>query len=286
MAAISRQELADAVESRAGLEPDKAWKAVEATLDVLVKRQVIAILAKDIALFSVTAPHAIRDLSDRPTVVSSLSQMVSAAVGLPNHTVEAVVRIFAEAGDPLRATTMGRMLNAIRTILVHAPDEVLRNAAAAPSDIDSLLTTLEAPEAIAARSEDPLLDAARARGIEARNFLLAAEGGPWTAEQVAKHLRITRQGVDRRRRANKLLAITSGRRGYLYPSWQFSREGVLPGFEDVLQRLAKHDAWSRMIFFLTPDARTSRKAPIRALRERQLKQVLLAAEAYGEHGAI
>lgn len=48
--------------------------------------------------------------------------------------------------------------------------------------------------------------AARARGIEARNFLLAAEGGPWTTEQVAKHLRITRQGVDRRRRANKLTA--------------------------------------------------------------------------------
>ena len=102
---------------------------------------------------------------------------------------------------------------------------------------------------------------------------------------VARHLGITRQGVDRRRRANKLLAVTFGKRGYIYPSWQFSQDGVLEGFESVMGGLSAHDSWSQVIFFLSPNARLQGRLPLQALRARAVDDVRAAAVAFGEHGA-
>jgi len=114
---------------------------------------------------------------------------------------------------------------------------------------------------------------------------LDAEGGAWTVDQVASHLGLSRQAVDKRRKAGKLLALTVGRRGYLYPLWQFARRGVLPGWEIILRELAAHDPWAQVIFMLSPSDRLGDQRPLDALRHGGVDEVKAAASAFGEHGA-
>lgn len=144
---------------------------------------------------------------------------------------------------------------------------------------------LEAPEMVEPSDPEQILAAACVRGLEARQQLLDAEGGAWTAERVASHLGVSRQSVDKRRKASKLLAITVGRRGYFYPSWQFVRHGVLSGWETILRALAANDSWAQVIFMLSPNDRLDAQRPLDALRHGKVEEVKVAASAFGEHGA-
>ena len=96
---------------------------------------------------------------------------------------------------------------------------------------------------------------------------------------------LTRQGVNRRRRAGVLLAIDVGRRGFRYPAWQFVRTGTLPGLERVLRALAGHDSWMQLAFMLDPNPRLNDTSPLAALRAGREDDVVAAAQALGEHGA-
>jgi hypothetical protein len=133
--------------------------------------------------------------------------------------------------------------------------------------------------------EDPLAEA-RLRGIEARRRLLEAEGGVLRAQDVAALLHISRQAAYKRYRAGRLLAVSCGRHGFVFPAWQFVPGGVLPGLEDVLDALAGFDPWMKLAFFLEANAATGGKTPLAALRKGNLKEVLRAAELHGEHGAV
>jgi hypothetical protein len=126
---------------------------------------------------------------------------------------------------------------------------------------------------------------ARAAGFEARGQLLRARGGSWSVKRVAAHLGLTRQAVDQRRRANKLIGPAVGRHGYRYPMWQFSGGGVVRGLEDVLAVLSPHDPWAQVIFMLSPSDRLDGAIPLDALREGQIEEVRNAAALFGEHGA-
>jgi hypothetical protein len=114
--------------------------------------------------------------------------------------------------------------------------------------------------------------------------LIDENGGALTATQTGALLGISRQMVDKRRHAGKLLAISTGRHGYRYPAWQFERSGVLSGLEDVLKALASHDGWIQIAFFVSKNERLG-GTPIEALRAGRLNAVLDAAAVYGEHGA-
>jgi hypothetical protein len=123
------------------------------------------------------------------------------------------------------------------------------------------------------------------RGREARKELLAAEGGVLSGAEVAEILGLSRQAVDKRRRAGRLLGLSTGRRGIAYPAWQFTEGGVLPGWEDVLADLTDHDPWMQLIFMLTPDMWLDEKVPLTELRRGNLARVQVAARMLGEHGA-
>lgn len=198
---------------------------------------------------------------------------------------EAVGRVLDESGVPLRAAFLARGLKALARLAPELADHELGEAVGASSDFTLLARALERPEAIAAlRHEDPLAEA-RLRGITMRERLLQAEGGTFTAEQVAKHLRMTRQAVDKRRRAGRLVAFSAGRRGYLYPVWQFGADGTLPGLEQALAQLAVRDPWMQAAFFLSSDPRLSDRSPLEMLREGKVEAVCRAARGYGEHSA-
>jgi len=195
------------------------------------------------------------------------------------------VRLTVEKETPLMRTLMIRAINAVLRFAELSEDSVVR-ATAAPSDLIVLLTALSSGElANDLRSVEPLAPAF-IRGIEAQRQLLDEHGGTLTAVQVAGILGISRQAVEKRRQARTLIALTTGRHGYRYPAWQFTKLGVpLPGLDDVLQALGPHDEWMQAVFFVGKNPRLGGQTPIEMLKNGELKLVLDAAQAYGDHGA-
>ena len=184
----------------------------------------------------------------------------------------------------------------MRTMMVRAISAVLEfaalseasvaNAAAAPTDLVVLLRALSSGELLDDLKRAEPLAPAFIRGIEAKRRLIDENGGALSADQVAENLGITRQAVDKRRRAGKLIGLTTVRHGYRYPAWQFSDSGTLPGLEDVLAVLAPHDEWMQTAFFVAQNPRLGYRTPIEMLKAGELRRVLSAAEVYGEHGAV
>jgi hypothetical protein len=133
-------------------------------------------------------------------------------------------------------------------------------------------------------STDPLAKA-RLRGVIAMRELLRGDGGSLTAKEVAERLGISRQAVDKRRKAGQLLALEPPKRGLHYPAWQFVDDGTLPGFAWVLDALRDHDAWAQARFFVSGNARLGGRRPVDLLRKGSLEPVLSAARMMGVHGA-
>jgi hypothetical protein len=194
------------------------------------------------------------------------------------------VRLTVESEAPLLRALLVRAINAVLRFTALS-ESAIANATEAPTDLVALLRALSSPELLDdLRQADPLAPAF-IRGIVATRRLINENGGALTVAQVTARLGVSRQMVDKRRHAGRLLAIATGRHGYRYPVWQFYDSGVLPGLEDVLKVLAPHDSWTQVAFFVSKNERLGSKTPIEALKAGKLDLVLDAAAAYGEHGA-
>jgi len=190
------------------------------------------------------------------------------------------------AGDePTLSAFMARGTLFLVNLARILPGDALARAAQARTSCEFLLEAVGASRTLGTLALGGPLAPALLRGIDARARLLATEGRPLGAVEVARLLGVTPQAVNKRRLANTLLALSTGKRGYLYPSWQLRDGAVLPGLEHVLRALRGHDAWMRLAFFLTGDARLDGRTPLAALRAGHGERVLGAARAYGEQGA-
>src|ERR1700680_1345723 len=176
------------------------------------------------------------------------------------------VRITVENEAPLVQTLMRRAINAVLRFAELSEASVVR-AAAAPNDLIVLVTALSSGELLdELKSFEPLAPAF-IRGIEAQRRLLEEYGGILTAQQAGEILGISRQSVDKRRRAHTLLPLTTGRHGYRYPAWQFTKFGaVLSGVEDVLQALGPHDEWMQAAFFASENPRLANRITVKVLK--------------------
>lgn len=208
----------------------------------------------------------------------------SAVHQAPEAVEEAVERVRQVSNEPVRAVFMARVLNALTRLARDVEPRVLGNAASESSDYAVLANVLMQPQAIEALREDDPLAEARLAGLHSRELLLRAEGGVVTADQAARLLAITRQAVDRRRRTGKIIGLTPGRRGYLYPVWQFSAGGVLPGLEDALGALEVYGPWMQTAWFINPNSRLDGETPLAMLRRGHTALVVEAARLYGEPG--
>jgi biotin operon repressor len=149
------------------------------------------------------------------------------------------------------------------------------------TDLEELVAVLGRPEILAdVRRRDPLA-AARLRSLRAKKQMLEAEGGVVSGRELAQALGITRQAVDKRRLAGKLIGIDLGKRGYAYPVWQIG----LNGMEAVLAELAELDPWTQALFMLSASSWLNGETPLAALRRGELDEVLNAARLYGEQTA-
>lgn len=196
----------------------------------------------------------------------------------------ALERIHRASTTPVRGIFLTRLANAVAWLAETLDEPEMGDVAAQRSDYGALLRALEAPEIVQALIADDPLAQARLSGLESKRFLLHAEGGAIAADEAARRLGLTRQGVDRRRRAGRLLGLTLGRRGYAYPLWQFAEMGTLPGLERVLAALGDLGPWSRVSWFISPNTRLDGASPLTRLRAGEVEAVVTAARAYGEQG--
>lgn len=183
-------------------------------------------------------------------------------------------------------TFYSRVLRAFRRLENDLSSTLIDEATAAPTDylvaVEALSSALETTQLIA---EDPLI-AAKFRGLKRKQQMLEAAGGALTSAQVSEVLGISRQAVDKRRASNQLLALTQGKRGYSYPSFQFEDGKTITGLEEVLGELRDLDPWMQMVFFTSPNERLQGKTPLEQLHKELVNQVRAAASGYGEQGAV
>lgn len=194
-------------------------------------------------------------------------------------------RALSYNAEASRAMFLQRARDALRDVVLHLDREELAYALSSPSDAASLLHALTRPGVAGVFTQADPLAKARLRGLGRRDALLAAEGGALSSEACATKLHVSRQAVDKRRLAGKLLALDVGRRGYLYPAWQLVPEGILPGLEEVLVELQGHPPLAKARFFLSANARLGGERPLDLLRQKTVLPVLKAAKAFAEQGA-
>lgn len=178
-----------------------------------------------------------------------------------------------------------RGISALEELEKDLPSDLIDEASAAPTNFMVLLEALTARSVATEFAANEPLVTARLRGVERQQNLVEQSGGTLTGERVAKLLGISRQAVDKRRRQNRLIGLTQGRRGYAYPIWQFESGKTLPNLEKVLDQLRNQDPWMQLTFFLNANDRLEGSSPLEMLRSGKVEPVLEAATSYGEHGA-
>ena len=112
--------------------------------------------------------------------------------------------------------------------------------------------------------------------------LLAQEGEPLGAAQVAVLLGVPMADIRARTERGNLLAVEQ-RDQVVYPSWQFTPDGTLLGLEEVLAEL-RVSGPEAVDWFLSADPRLQGRRPLEALRDGEARAVARAAAGYGETG--
>ena len=198
------------------------------------------------------------------------------------------VRTRVEREAPLMQALIQRSIMAVLEFSKLSEESAL-NATSAPTDVVVLVRALSSRDFLSDLLEDlkqaePLAPAFL-RGIEAKRRFIEENGGAYTSDQVAKIIGISRQAVVQRRTAGKLIALSTGRHGFLFPVWQFDESGTLEGLQEVLAILESDDEWARLIFFVGKNPHLGDRSPVEMLRAGRIKEVLEAARLYGEHGS-
>jgi len=175
---------------------------------------------------------------------------------------------FTLSADPLRAAFQRRSLEALSRITSQASNESLADALAASTDVGALARVLGDAEVVgsAVAQLEPLAPLI-ARNAEQRVELMKAAGGVLTVEEVGALLGITRQAVDKRRRAGALLALRQAG-DWRYPRCQFAEPSheVVVGLPRLLRAFAEAGPWATLDFLLAADATLDGKTPLEALR--------------------
>jgi hypothetical protein len=173
------------------------------------------------------------------------------------------------AGDrsrsALRDAFIRRSTGAIERMAKLADDATLVEAMSAPTDYGTLVRAMA--DVGAAGSAVAELDPAGvdlAAEIAHREELERRAGGNLSADAVGRVLGISRQAVDKRRRAKALLATRQGG-NWAYPRAQFHEKETIPCLADVIGGLEESGSWVTLEFLVTGDDTLDGLAPRDAL---------------------
>jgi hypothetical protein len=176
--------------------------------------------------------------------------------------------------DSVQAAFLRRALSALERIASSVPTKTLTEALAPPTDVGALAQLLSRSEVVgsAVTDLDPLAPSL-ARNVEHRQTLLILAGGAVSAEEAGQVLGITRQAVDKRRRAGTVLAVREGS-DWRYPACQFDNGEVRAGIADVVRAFGSAGPWVALDFLLASDTTLAGRTPMEALRAGDRDSVL------------
>lgn len=159
-------------------------------------------------------------------------------------------------------------------------DETVAAALKAPTDVEALSYVASEPATSPAVAElNPLADLL-AEGAKVKQELLAEAGGAVGINDVAGILGITRQAVNKKRRAHRLIAVSHGHE-HVYPAAQFLDGMLVPGLARALDVMPVRDPWMRLEWLLTADEELGGMSPLDALKAGRVEEVIANARGYG-----
>jgi hypothetical protein len=123
------------------------------------------------------------------------------------------------------------------------------------------------------------------RGIEIAEQDLKIAGGAFDLDDVVRLLRISRQAIDKKVKADALLAVPGPGNERRYPVCQFRSDGIVPGLRQVLQALPSCNPWFRLNFLVNPEPRLSGERPCDRLQRGDYAAVVEAAARTAVMGA-
>ncbi|MGO7897421.1 DNA-binding protein [Rhizobium leguminosarum bv. viciae] len=175
--------------------------------------------------------------------------------------------IVQEEPNSIRTAFLRRATSALERISANVPAKDLADALSAPTDAGSLAQLLSRSDMVGAAINDldPLVPAL-ARNVEHRQNLVERAGGTVSAEDAGRMLGISRQAVDKRRRAGTLLAVREGS-DWRYPLCQFDQGEVIAGISDVVRGFAAAGPWIALDFLLAADTALGGRTALQALRD-------------------
>lgn len=208
-----------------------------------------------------------------------------AVEGASPETVEATVRFLEAArSDEAHALLAARTLAWLAEGVGSLDRAEARGALASPGGERGITEMIE--HLVLARSEESPLVRARLRGIHRRGEMLESGGGFYSAVEAGAELGVERAAVDKRRERGTILALPRAGE-YVYPVWQFddsTRDGLLPGFREVLASFGVRSPWMRAEFMLAGHEELGGARPVDVLRAGEVEPVRRLAASYGEHG--
>ncbi|MGO6678770.1 helix-turn-helix domain-containing protein [Rhizobium leguminosarum] len=172
-----------------------------------------------------------------------------------------------EGPNSIRTAFLRRATSALERISANVPAKDLADALSAPTDAGSLAQLLSRSDMVGAAINDldPLVPAL-ARNVEHRQNLVERAGGTMSAEDAGRILGISRQAVDKRRRAGTLLAVREGS-DWRYPLCQLDQGEVIAGISDVVRGFAAAGPWVALDFLLASDTALGGRTALQALRD-------------------
>lgn len=123
------------------------------------------------------------------------------------------------------------------------------------------------------------------RGMKLAEADLSEGGGTYDLGQVQMLLNgVSRQALEKRVKEGSLLAVPGPSNRRRYPTFQFTRDGIVPGLKRVQEALPTRNAWAVLNFFVRPDDRLGGRKPMEVLRQGEVDLVVSAARGMGLQG--
>ncbi len=153
-------------------------------------------------------------------------------------------------------------------------------------DLEPAPKQQETVDAVAAAFTPDARARALLRGREIIEQDLRDAGGAYSMEEAQALLgHVSRQTVHKKIARGELLSLAGPGRRRVFPTFQFSKEGLMPGLLQVSKAFPSRSGWALLNFLINPDDRLQGKKPIDVLRTGDVDRVVDSARRFGVAGA-
>ena len=168
--------------------------------------------------------------------------------------------------DAIQKIVLLRATRATSRLVRDMSYEGALKSVSAATDIGVLATALSNNIALEELAEADPFAGAVGRALDHKRSLIKEAGEMLTTGQVEVLLNVSRQAIDKRRKAAKIFGLLVNK-AWVYPAFQFANDDVLPGMEIVLSTLADTDQWVVLDLLLAKDEAFGRRSLLDVIRK-------------------